>query len=179
MCVLQKLVNAKYNLLWQESWPLWEIILDFLSSNNSPKLVKMLEKGSTRQREISIPIKDFYIQWIGLTSGIQEVRQLYHRLQQLKPLSLQFYKTYLDLEETQSIKKVKFIRQGYEDAVNEYGGLNPDLWLDYIRFESTHGKPENAGVLYYRAIKNLTGDQNTDFISKHTLIQTGHLHTES
>lgn len=52
-----------------------------------------------------------------------------------------------------------------------------DLWLDYIKEELNHpqGKPENCGSIHWRAMKMLQGDLVEDFVSKYTLLQTGHL----
>lgn len=55
--------------------------------------------------------------------------------------------------------------------------LSPDIWIDYIKLEMTHpqGKPENVGNLHYRAVKQLNGELNQEFITQFTLLQTGHL----
>lgn len=52
-----------------------------------------------------------------------------------------------------------------------------DLWLEYIKEELSHpqGKPENSASIHWRAMKMLQEDQMEDFISKYTLLQTGHI----
>ena len=39
----------------------------------------------------------------------------------------------------------------------------------------SQGKPENVGNLHYRAVKQLHGELNQEFITQFTLLQTGHL----
>ncbi|VDI29597.1 U3 small nucleolar RNA-associated protein 6, partial [Mytilus galloprovincialis] len=50
------------------------------------------------------------------------------------------------------------------------------LWLDFIRMEMTHpkGQPENVGTLHYRAVHQLDGELNQQFVTEFTLLQTGH-----
>lgn len=54
--------------------------------------------------------------------------------------------------------------------------FSKDLWLQYIREElGPLGQPENCGKIHWRAMKFLEGESVERFISKHALLQTGHL----
>lgn len=51
-----------------------------------------------------------------------------------------------------------------------------DLWLQYIQEElGALGQPENCGKIHWRAMKFLEGESVERFISRYTLLQTGHL----
>lgn len=51
-----------------------------------------------------------------------------------------------------------------------------DLWLQYIKEElGPLGQPANCGKIHWRAMKFLEGESVEKFISKYTLLQTGHL----
>ena len=51
-----------------------------------------------------------------------------------------------------------------------------DLWLQYIQEElGDLGQPENCGKIHWRAMKFLEGESVERFISRYTLLQTGHL----
>lgn len=50
-----------------------------------------------------------------------------------------------------------------------------DLWLQYIQEElGPLGQPENCSKIHWRAMKFLEGESVERFISKYTLLQTGH-----
>lgn len=54
--------------------------------------------------------------------------------------------------------------------------VSEDLWLQYIQEElGPLGQPENCGKIHWRAMKFLEGESVERFISKYTLLQTGHL----
>lgn len=53
--------------------------------------------------------------------------------------------------------------------------LPEDLWLQYIQEElGPLGQPENCSKIHWRAMKFLEGESVERFISKYTLLQTGH-----
>lgn len=50
-----------------------------------------------------------------------------------------------------------------------------DLWLQYIQEElGPLGQPENCSKIHWRAMKFLEGESVERFISKYTMLQTGH-----
>lgn len=50
-----------------------------------------------------------------------------------------------------------------------------DLWLQYIQEElGPLGQPENCSKIHWRAMKFLEGESVERFVSKYTLLQTGH-----
>ncbi|XP_069125421.1 U3 small nucleolar RNA-associated protein 6 homolog [Argopecten irradians] len=161
----------------KKSLPLWRLILDFCISNQSDSTTTLFEKGVSCHSSVSGPVKVLYLQWIYLTAGISKTRDLYKRFMQAGLVPLQIIKEYIKMEMAQAKPKMKLLRQAYEDAVSEFGSTNADLWIDYIQLEQTHpqGRPEDAGNIHFRAVKCLEGELNQQFITKYTLLQTGHL----
>uniref|UniRef100_A0A668ATT7 UTP6 small subunit processome component n=1 Tax=Myripristis murdjan TaxID=586833 RepID=A0A668ATT7_9TELE len=76
----------------------------------------------------------------------------------------------------QETPKMSNLRNYYERALQEFGSTDDDLWLDYIQEElGPQGQPENCGKIHWRAMKFLEGESVERFISKYTLLQTGHI----
>uniref|UniRef100_A0A670YIJ9 UTP6 small subunit processome component n=1 Tax=Pseudonaja textilis TaxID=8673 RepID=A0A670YIJ9_PSETE len=125
----------------------------------------------------SIALKEKYLEWAHRTGGYKKAKQVFTRLQECRPFSLQFFKKMIEIEKERESSKIFNIREYYERALREFGATEPDLWLDYIKEELNHsqGKPENCGSIHWRAMKILQGEQVETFISKYTLLQAGHL----
>ncbi|XP_041364747.1 U3 small nucleolar RNA-associated protein 6 homolog [Gigantopelta aegis] len=168
---------SQSNIPPKESWPLWHVILDFCIASKSTQLKDLFEKCVTLCREVCQPAKELYIQWTYLSTGIKPARKLYKRLSQAKPVSIDFYRKYIAIESAQEKTKMKLIRQAYDDAIQDYGSAEADLWLEYVKVEMFHpdGHPENTGQIHYRAIRALPGEVSQEFVRKYTLLQTGNL----
>lgn len=167
----QKHVPEKFSL------EIWRLLLDFCVGCQSQYTEELFEKGICSSRDVSSPLKEYYLQWVYLNKGIKKARSLFNRLIQTKPISLQLFYEYFKIENSQATPKMMLLRKAYEDAVMEYGARDADIWIDYIKLEMTHpqGKPENIGNIHYRAVKQLNGELNQEFITQFTLLQTGHL----
>ncbi|KAK2181513.1 hypothetical protein NP493_395g00005 [Ridgeia piscesae] len=141
------------------------------------QLYKRCVRGVQSGVKVCLTAKECYLEWAVQHCDITFVRQLYKRLSSSKPLSVNFFRKYLEIEQAQSTSKMKRQRRAYEDALSEYGTNNTDLWLDYIRLEMSHknGSPENAGSIHWRALKALNEELVQTFITEYTLMQTGHL----
>ncbi|XP_060072023.1 U3 small nucleolar RNA-associated protein 6 homolog [Ylistrum balloti] len=161
----------------KKSLPLWQLVLDYCIANKSDLTNTLFEKGVNSHRTVSGPVKVLYLQWTYMSAGISQTRDLYKRFMQAGLVPLQLIQEYIKMEMSQAKPKMKLLRQAYEDAVTEFGSTDTDLWINYIQLEQTHpqGKPEEAGTIHFRAVKCLEGDLNQQFITKYTLLQTGHL----
>ena len=171
--VEQALDKVKEN----ESYPLWQLSLSWAKQHNSPFADKLLESGVLKCAEICVPLKKAFLDWAFINNTLSHVRELYKRLCTYQPLSVEFFQTYIDIEQSQAEPKIKRIRQAYEDAIREYGSCNTDIWLNYIKLEMTHpkGKPQEAGHIHWRALKTLDGHLTEKFVTIYTLLQTGNL----
>uniref|UniRef100_A0A670ID42 UTP6 small subunit processome component n=1 Tax=Podarcis muralis TaxID=64176 RepID=A0A670ID42_PODMU len=125
----------------------------------------------------SVTMKEKYIEWAYMAGGYKKAKKVFTSLHESRPFSLEFFKKMIQIEKEQESCKMSNIREYYERALREFGATDPDIWLDYIREELTQsqGKPENCGSIHWRAMKVLQGEQVETFISKYTLLQTGHL----
>ncbi|KAL5019269.1 hypothetical protein ScPMuIL_004991 [Solemya velum] len=175
--IKQVFATARKSVKEKESWPLWELILECNVRNSTGDTIKFFETGLSCCREVSVSVKEMYLQWTYLTAGISKARNLYKRLCQLKPLSLLFYKNYIDMEKSQDKPKIKVLRRAYEEALRDFGTEDADIWIEYIKMETSHpdGSLGNAGKIHFQALKFLEGQLNQDFITRYTLLQTGQL----
>nr|XP_003223271.3 PREDICTED: U3 small nucleolar RNA-associated protein 6 homolog [Anolis carolinensis] len=168
-----KVVNAK------DSLPLWILWVEWSESANSKADTETLYQKSLLATlpADSVSMKEKYLEWAYRTGGYKKAKKVFRSLYESRPFSLEFFKKMIQIEKEQESGKVFNIREYYERALREFGATEPDLWLDYIREELNHpeGKPENCGNIHWRAMKALPGEQVDIFISKYTLLQTGHL----
>ncbi|XP_046582827.1 U3 small nucleolar RNA-associated protein 6 homolog [Haliotis rubra] len=176
--ILRVFKSARVAVKEKVSWPVWELmLLHLMDSGETDTLDKLMEEAILCCREVSRPAKELYLEWAFLTQGIGHARMVYDRLVQLKPVSLDFYTKYINMENSQPTPKIKHLLRAYEDAVEEFGKSHPDLWIDYLRQETNHprGSLEATSKIHNRALKMLSGTLNHDFVTKHTLLQTGRL----
>ncbi|KAH0629235.1 hypothetical protein JD844_011165 [Phrynosoma platyrhinos] len=164
---------------------MWEVRLQLLLKVNSDGVARCFQEAF---KMVNAKVSTYPFQLTACHSGfygLNGVRVLTARvkpkrsisLHENRPLSLEFFKKMIQIEKEQESSKMFSIREYYERALREFGATEPDLWLDYIKEELTHpqGKPENCGSIHWRAMKALQGEQVDTFISKYTLLQTGHL----
>ncbi|XP_061191995.1 U3 small nucleolar RNA-associated protein 6 homolog [Saccostrea echinata] len=175
--VLKAFKKARKRVSEKESYPLWCLVLEFCTACNLTQVQELFESGILACREVCIPVKETYLQWTYLRDGVKAARQLYTRLQHLKPLSLGFYHLYIQVEKSQVNQKIQHLRSAYEDAIKEYGSSDSGIWIEYFQLESEHpeGSAESAAQIHFRALRCLEGEENEKFVTKHTLMQTGHL----
>ncbi|XP_005993819.1 U3 small nucleolar RNA-associated protein 6 homolog [Latimeria chalumnae] len=163
----------------KESLPLWTLLVEWNEGMNRPE-----ETEAAFQRAIHSPIpiisvtmKEKYLDWAFRTGGYKKAKKVFTSLHESRPFSLDFFRKMIQIEKEQEPSKMQNLREYYERALREFGSTDADLWLDYIKEEIGHtqGKPENSGKIHWRAMKMLEGEQVEYFISKYTLLQTGHL----
>ncbi|KFP38387.1 U3 small nucleolar RNA-associated protein 6, partial [Chlamydotis macqueenii] len=150
--------------------PLWTLWVEWSEGINSKEDTEALYQES-------MTMKEKYLDWTYRNSGYKKAKRLFTSLCEDRPFSLDFFKKMIQIEKEQESCKMLHLREYYERALREFGSTDPDLWLDYIKEELSHpqGKPENCGSIHWRAMKMLQGDLVEEFISKYTLLQTGHL----
>ncbi|XP_014770431.1 U3 small nucleolar RNA-associated protein 6 homolog [Octopus bimaculoides] len=170
--------KALDNLISQNTWPLWESLLNFAKKCKSSEIELIFKQGRSQPNiDLVGKINTHYLKWIYNTSGILKARSEYKELSKQKPVSLDFYKEFIVLEKSQKNPNIDSLRIVYEDAVQEYGKDIPDFWLQYINLESTHpkGKVEKLSSIHFRAIKVLQAEKLEEFNLKYILIKTGQL----
>ncbi|NWV47650.1 UTP6 protein, partial [Daphoenositta chrysoptera] len=159
--------------------PLWTLWVEWSEGTNSKEDTEALYQRSlhaTMPAE-SVTMKEMYLDWAYRNGGYKKAKRLFTSLCENRPFSLDFFRKMIQIEKEQESCKMLHLREYYERALREFGSTNTDLWLDYIKEELSHpkGKPENCGSIHWRAMKMLQGDLVEDFVSKYTLLQTGHL----
>lgn len=159
--------------------PLWTLWVEWSEGTNSKEDTEALYQKSlhaTTPAE-SVTMKEMYLDWTYRNGGYKKVKRVFTSLCENRPFSLDFFRKMIQIEKEQESCKMLHLREYYERALREFGSTDSDLWLDYIKEELNHpqGKPENCGSIHWRAMKMLQGDLVEDFVSKYTLLQTGHL----
>ncbi|XP_072603847.1 U3 small nucleolar RNA-associated protein 6 homolog isoform X3 [Vulpes vulpes] len=125
----------------------------------------------------SVTLKNKYLDWAYRSGGYKKARAVFKSLQESRPFSVDFFRKIIQFEKEQESCKMANLREYYERALREFGSVDSDLWMDYIKEELNHplGKPENCGQIYWRAMKMLQGESAEMFVAKHAMHQAGHL----
>ncbi|XP_013395525.1 U3 small nucleolar RNA-associated protein 6 homolog [Lingula anatina] len=162
----------------QDALPIWNMFFQWGVAVKMDKMDDVLQNGINmcKSRDVVVSLKVLYLEWAALHDGVHKAKAVYKSLSKAQPVSLSFYRKYIEVISSQSAFKMKTLRSVYEDALREYGTHDTDLWLDYISLELNHckGEPENASKLHWRAMKTLDGQLTEKFIAQYTLLQTGH-----
>ncbi|KFW92248.1 U3 small nucleolar RNA-associated protein 6, partial [Phalacrocorax carbo] len=150
--------------------PLWTFWVEWSEGTNSKEDTEALYQES-------VTMKEKYLDWTYRNRGYKKAKRVFTSLCENRPFSLEFFRKMIQIEKEQESCKILHLREYYERALREFGSTDSDIWLDYIKDELSHpqGKPENCGSIHWRAMKMLQGDLVEDFVSKYTLLQTGHL----
>ncbi|ELT90567.1 hypothetical protein CAPTEDRAFT_226509 [Capitella teleta] len=161
----------------KESLPLWNFALEWNVINQPmDKVQALFEKSVTQTPEVAGPCKTAYLKWASLHLDVKAVRKIFKKLSVSQPLSVEFFRTYVDIENSQVNPSMKRIHAAFDSAVSYFGSTDTDLWMDYLRLASLHpmGCPEKVGQIYFKA-KNQLDDQHIErFIAQYTLFQAGH-----
>lgn len=125
----------------------------------------------------SAALKDKYLDWAYRSGGYKKARAVFKSLQESRPFSVGFFRKVIQFEKEQESCKMANLREYYERALREFGSVDSDLWMDYIKEELNHphGRPENCGQIYWRALKMLQGESAEMFVAKHAMHQAGQL----
>ncbi|XP_006635290.2 U3 small nucleolar RNA-associated protein 6 homolog [Lepisosteus oculatus] len=163
----------------KESWPLWNLRLQWSETHQSPEETKALfQKGILSSvPAVSMQMKEKYLDWSYRTGGYKSAKKTFTSLHESRPFSKAFFTRMIQLEKEQKPSKMSALRDYYERALREFGSEDEDLWLDYIKEELSNpqGQMENCGKIHWRAMRTLEGEQVERFVTQYTLLQTGHL----
>ncbi|EEC00564.1 hepatocellular carcinoma-associated antigen, putative [Ixodes scapularis] len=159
----------------EESLPIWQFGVTWMSAACPTKTIEFLEGGLYFPPAVCIYIKEKLLELNCLYHGYKAARKFYKRMLLLKPLSLGFFQAMVNIENAHATPSAHRLRGYFEDATLEFGQSCAELWLKYITFELKHaeGKPECAGVLYQRAVKALKDELVDEFIARYTLLDPG------
>lgn len=154
--------------------PVWKLGMQWLSVSNPSKLTEYFEKG-IKIRRISAPVKEMYLEATVFMHGIQAARELYKRLR-LCPVSPELFRKMIYIERLQMKSSVECLRRYFEDAIKEYGSEDVDFWVELIQLELEHpdGDVLRIDMYHWRALKSLTDENTESFVTKYTLLTTGH-----
>ncbi|KAF0871261.1 U3 small nucleolar RNA-associated protein 6 homolog [Crocuta crocuta] len=121
----------------------------------------------------SVTLKEKYLDWAYRSSGYRKARAVFKSLQESRPFSVGFFRKIIQFEKEQEFCKMVNLREYYERALREFGAIDSDLWIDYIKDELSHprGRPEYCRHIYWRAVKMLERESAEAFVAKHALYQ--------
>ncbi|XP_056381310.1 U3 small nucleolar RNA-associated protein 6 homolog isoform X2 [Hyla sarda] len=161
----------------QDSLPLWILMVDWSEEERNEEAIDSLYQKLVLNPVATRTMKVKYLDWSYRKHGYKRARKVFMSLKENRPFSEDFFQKMIDIEKDQEMSKMVNLREYYERALREFGATQPDLWLSYIKEELSHveGKPENCGAIHWRAMKMLQGADVEDFVTKYTLIQSGHL----
>ncbi|XP_059163824.1 U3 small nucleolar RNA-associated protein 6 homolog [Physella acuta] len=155
----------------EDSWPLWELMLNYLTNINIEEVQPLVMKACRSvTAQLCKPAKVWYLHWSFQHCGIKELRQVYNSLKSMRPVSAEFFRLYIQMESSQLKIKHDLIRAAFEEAVVEFGHTQSDIWLNYIHFESAVAKDcVKSAEIHQRALLGLGPQQREKFIRKHVL----------
>ncbi|XP_005101018.1 U3 small nucleolar RNA-associated protein 6 homolog [Aplysia californica] len=88
----------------------------------------------------------------------------------MRPISMSFYRLYVQAECAQETPNLKLIRGAFEEALVEFGLNEPDLWLNYVQMEREVAKDgARAGAIQQRALNGLDPHLKETFIRKQVM----------
>ncbi|XP_074119734.1 U3 small nucleolar RNA-associated protein 6 homolog isoform X1 [Sminthopsis crassicaudata] len=186
--LLIRLDNSKVNERFEEAvrhlrakdcLPLWSLWVEWSEGAHSQEDTEALFQKSlvATVPADSVTMKEKYLDWAYRTGGHKKAKKVFTSLRENRPFSIQFFRKMIQIEKEQETCKMLNLREYYERALREFGSVNSDLWLDYIKEELNHpcGKPENCGQIHWRAMKMLEGELVEEFVTKYSLLQMGQL----
>ncbi|XP_029017804.1 U3 small nucleolar RNA-associated protein 6 homolog isoform X2 [Betta splendens] len=162
----------------KESLPLWQLQVQWSITNQTPEETEAVFKRGllSAVAAVAMEMKERYLDWSYSIGGYKKARKTFTSLEEDRPLSKAFFTRMIEIEKERETPKMNSLRDYYERALQEFGTSDDDLWLQYIQEElGPLGRPENCGKIHWRAMKFLEGESVERFISKYTLLQTGHL----
>lgn len=159
----------------QDCLPLWISWAEWSEGAQSQEDTEAIFKRAilavTGPKSVSLKVK--YLDWAYRSGGYKKARTVFKSLQENRPFTVDFFRKMIQFEKEQESCKMANIREYYERALREFGSVDSDLWMDYIKEELKHplGRPENCGQIYWRAMKMLQGESAEEFVTKHAMHQ--------
>ncbi|XP_074045082.1 U3 small nucleolar RNA-associated protein 6 homolog [Macrotis lagotis] len=177
--VEERFQEAVRHLRAKDCLPLWSLWLEWSEGTQSEEDTEALFQKSLLATvpADSVIMKEKYLDWAYRTGGHKKAKRVFISLRENRPFSVQFFRRMIQIEKEQETCKMLNLREYYERALREFGSVNYELWLDYIKEELNHpcGKPENCGQIHWRAMKMLQGEMVEEFVAKYTLLQMSQL----
>ncbi|KAM6163324.1 U3 small nucleolar RNA-associated protein 6 homolog [Rhynchocyon petersi] len=163
----------------QACLPLWISWAEWSESNRSQEDTEAIFKKAALAviGADSVTLKEKYLDWAYRSGGNKKARAVFKSLQESRPFSVTFFRKMIQFEKEQESCKMMNLREYYERALREFGSVDSDLWMDYIKEELNQplGRPENCGQIYWRAMKMLQGESAEEFVAKYAMHQAGQL----
>uniref|UniRef100_A0AAX7VXL6 UTP6 small subunit processome component n=1 Tax=Astatotilapia calliptera TaxID=8154 RepID=A0AAX7VXL6_ASTCA len=163
-----------------KSLPLWQLQFEWSKASQSAEETEAILKRGLLSAvpAVAMEMKECYLDWSYSTGGYKKARKTFTSLQENRPLSKEFFTRMIQIEKEQvhtiRLRTFRFFVFFKHNCF--LFRFSKDLWLQYIREElGPLGQPENCGKIHWRAMKFLEGESVERFISKHALLQTGHL----
>ncbi|XP_042899615.1 U3 small nucleolar RNA-associated protein 6 homolog isoform X2 [Parasteatoda tepidariorum] len=173
--IYKYLLEALNTVPEKDSVILWKLGVEWLSALDPEKLIEFFETGIKKPKEISVPLKEMYLEATAIQSGIEATRKLYKKFKKLGPISHHIVKKMILIENGQMNSSIDLLRQYYEDGIQEFGATNIDIWLDYMKLELEHkdGNSANYATVLWRAKKMLQPEYVGDFQTRLTEFMSG------
>ncbi|KAM5125122.1 LOW QUALITY PROTEIN: U3 small nucleolar RNA-associated protein 6 homolog [Mantella aurantiaca] len=168
--------KALTQLKEKDTPPVWTMLVEWSEKERGGADTESLYQKLILNPNVCRIMKVKFLDWTYRSRGYHSARTTFTRLRENRPLSEEFFQKMIDIEKDRDQSKMADLRECYERALREFGSVNPDLWLSYIKEEMSHpeGKAENCAAIYWRAMRTLQGGDVEKFIHSYTMIQTGH-----
>lgn len=118
---------------------------------------------------ISKSLKPVFLKTFYEVGGIGEARNQYADMVKIPPFELNLHKKMMELEGQQKVINYKQLKNCHEITIQQFGKNDPEIWMDFIKFEMNNGHPECCGPLYTRACSSLARECVDKFIVMHSL----------
>ncbi|XP_066601747.1 U3 small nucleolar RNA-associated protein 6 homolog isoform X2 [Prorops nasuta] len=163
--------NEATRTLGEKSLPLWKMRLMYVQAKNPEGVEDIFKAALQAELNIAKEIKPIYIEWLVLSKNIHEARKVYECLAKNPPFSLELHTKMAEIELMQPEISLNNARLPYEMSILQFGKINVNVWLDYIKFEMNHGDIEKPGKIHARAVKTLEPNLTESFISEYSLFK--------
>ncbi|BFZ03648.1 hypothetical protein BsWGS_06687 [Bradybaena similaris] len=159
----------------EESWPLWQFVLNYFALIKCHGLEELMERACRSVTpQVCLPAKEWCLHWTFRQGGLKAARNVYKSLKVMRPISLNFYRLYVNIESAQLEPDLKLIRSTFEEALIEFGQSEPDLWLNYMEMEKVVAKDTaKSAVIQQRALRGLDQHLKESFIRKQVMVVLG------
>ncbi|XP_055593121.1 U3 small nucleolar RNA-associated protein 6 homolog [Uranotaenia lowii] len=136
------------------------------------KLLQTFREAIQQTAQISHHFQPMFLEFLALTEGIDAARKEYQNMQRNCQPCLDLHRKMAYLESIQAQPSNQRWRNCHENATQLFGQSNPEVWLDFLRFERERD-PKKVPALFERAKSKLDGELLADFVTKYELERLG------
>ncbi|KAJ2944216.1 hypothetical protein O0L34_g18195 [Tuta absoluta] len=165
--VMSILQEASKVLKPDDSLYLWNLVLEDVESKDTVQ--NFYKRFKNCENATLMAIKPKLLQKMYEHVGLKAAREMYEEMIRTPPTQIEVHRIMIDIEESQEKPNAKNIRKYYEGAIQQNGKNDVDIWLEYMKFETTNGSVQAAPAIYRRAVSNLKRELVDEFIKKQTL----------